>query len=512
MRLHQLFILISFFAILAPSSSLGRAGGGHTYSGSSRSSSSSSRSSSSHSSSSSNSNSGSTTVYYSSNRSYDNNSSGPMPIGFLLILVIVFIVVIYLMTRNNRKVSSSDELGFEIPHHHDVGRAANLDSSLATLLQEDSEFSLPLFKDFCYALYSTLHHARGKGSKELDHYRAYISDEAYARLMGMNQGVHPIMGVVIGAFDLQNIIFSADQVKVTIEFEANFTEDWGGGKQQSFYTEEKWTFVRKRGVKSRSPEKTRSIACPACGSPAQSDQHGKCPACANVIRSGVYDWFVEQIVVVELSNRPPLLTSTVEEEGTDLPTIYDPQLRALEPQLLADLNAKDLNAFNERTQKIFFELQKAWSARNIKSLRPYETDSMYETQLYWIEEYKKQHLVNRMDAVRIHEVKLCKIFYDAHYISVTVRIFAEMKDWTESESGALVSGSKSSTRAFTEYWTMIRSRTLTPPKGGFDQCPACGAELQISQAGVCSFCSSKISSGEFDWVLSSIEQDEAYRG
>jgi hypothetical protein len=31
-------------------------------------------------------------------------------------------------------------------------------------------------------------------------------------------------------------------------------------------------------------------------------------------------------------------------------------------------------------------------------------------------------------------------------------------------------------------------------------------------AGVCEYCQGKVTSGEFDWVLSRIEQDEAYRG
>jgi hypothetical protein len=43
-------------------------------------------------------------------------------------------------------------------------------------------------------------------------------------------------------------------------------------------------------------------------------------------------------------------------------------------------------------------------------------------------------------------------------------------------------------------------------------CPNCGAALKINRAGVCEYCQGKVTSGEFDWVLSRIEQDEAYRG
>ena len=43
-------------------------------------------------------------------------------------------------------------------------------------------------------------------------------------------------------------------------------------------------------------------------------------------------------------------------------------------------------------------------------------------------------------------------------------------------------------------------------------CPNCGAGLAINMAGSCSACNAKVTSGDFDWVLSRIEQDEAYTG
>jgi hypothetical protein len=34
----------------------------------------------------------------------------------------------------------------------------------------------------------------------------------------------------------------------------------------------------------------------------------------------------------------------------------------------------------------------------------------------------------------------------------------------------------------------------------------------VSETGVCGYCDAKITGGEFDWVLSTIDQDETYRG
>jgi hypothetical protein len=43
-------------------------------------------------------------------------------------------------------------------------------------------------------------------------------------------------------------------------------------------------------------------------------------------------------------------------------------------------------------------------------------------------------------------------------------------------------------------------------------CPSCGAELKAGMGGTCEYCGAHVTRGEFDWVLSRIDQDEAYRG
>ena len=41
-------------------------------------------------------------------------------------------------------------------------------------------------------------------------------------------------------------------------------------------------------------------------------------------------------------------------------------------------------------------------------------------------------------------------------------------------------------------------------------CPNCGAPLDINRTGNCNQCQAEITSGDFDWVLSKIEQDDDY--
>ena len=103
---------------------------------------------------------------------------------------------------------------------------------------------------------------------------------------------------------------------------------------------------------------------------------------------------------------------------------------------------------------------------------------------------------------------------DAWLESVTVRIFARMRDWTEDASGKVVGGSRSEDRIFSEYWTFIRTAGKPArPRAELESCPSCSAPLdKVNESGVCGYCDAKITGGDFDWVLSAIDQDESYRG
>jgi hypothetical protein len=75
-----------------------------------------------------------------------------------------------------------------------------------------------------------------------------------------------------------------------------------------------------------------------------------------------------------------------------------------------------------------------------------------------------------------------------------------------------VAGSDREERAYTEYWTMIRGTAARGASRIDRGCPSCGAPLAIDMAGSCAHCKAHVVAGEFDWVLSRIEQDEVYQG
>ncbi len=91
-------------------------------------------------------------------------------------------------------------------------------------------------------------------------------------------------------------------------------------------------------------------------------------------------------------------------------------------------------------------------------------------------------------------------------------MFASSLDYTVDDSGKVVSGNRQKPRAYSEYWTLIRGTQRKGPTKTELSCPNCGAPLDVTMAGDCKYCNVKITTGEFDWVLSRIEQDESYGG
>lgn len=367
----------------------------------------------------------------------------------------------------------------------------------------DPGFSRIVFEDFLYSLYAEVQTARGAG--QLNRVSAYLSENAARALGSMARGA--VDTVIVGKLALMEATANAAGARVVADIESNYTED-----RRGFYVHERWTLTRGPGARSRDPKRARILGCPSCGAPQDALFGGTCRHCGKMVNDGSFDWTVAAVVVLDRAERPPLLTSTVEEQGTDLPTVLDPTL----PGAMMALRQKDphfdLEPFKQRVGLVFQQFQRAWSGRDLASMRPFLSDALFTTQQYWIRAYLAQHLRNVTEDNRITNLQLAKVVSDPYYDAITIRVFATGHDYTVDDAGKVVSGSKSRVRAYSEYWTLIRGTNRKGPTRTDLACPNCGAPLDVNMAGDCKYCKVKITTGDFDWVLSKIEQDESYVG
>jgi hypothetical protein len=360
-----------------------------------------------------------------------------------------------------------------------------------------------VFEDFAFELYSAAHRTRGDPSA----LTPYLSAVAIGQLRARGMAPHQI---VIGTLRIESIKLAQqpsprEQVMVRIEA-THFVGD------AAVMAVEHWQLVRDPGAKSKPPERTRTWPCPNCGSPWSSGLARTCAHCGQDVGTGRFDWSVDQIWVDSEVPANASLTGTVAEYGNELATVVDPPAHALMQAITKDDPNVTFPQVQARLTLIYGRLNEAWNLNDLAPVRGFITRQLRGYLEYWLREYARQGLRNKLDDAHVTGVQLAKVTRDKWYDAITVRVFAEGCDYTSDQGGNVVGGSKSSRRAYTEYWTLLRSSARRGPVTTTASCPNCGAPLSISDAGNCTHCDATVEAGSFDWVLSKIEQDDNYAG
>jgi Tim44-like domain len=434
------------------------------------------------------------------------------PVVALVIDAILIAIGVYIYMRRDRqkKDYSSRAAAYDTTVDTSVDRS-DLTEKFNEWRKHDPNFSELLFEDFLHGLFANLHTARGKGN--LNDYAPFANAWSRKYLKSLNSDdLADVEGIIVGSFQILDASDADDTLTATVRFEANYTERPKKGRGETYYVVEDWTVSRDRDVLSKPPGGITSNNCPKCGAGLQFTPERTCRYCLAQVEGGEYDWGVTSIESIARESRGPVLTEDVPDVGLDRPTIRHPNLQ-FELQKMKMRSGKfSEDRFLERVEYIFTELQAAWSDRDWDKARPYVTDRIYDSYHYWIDAYKRQNLWNVLDEIEINEIVIAKFVHDPFHDAITCRIYASMIDYVADENEKIVRGSKKKPMVFSEYWTFIRRKGVKDSKQENGNCPNCGAGLQISMAGVCEYCNSKITNGDFDWVLSRIEQDEAYQG
>jgi hypothetical protein len=500
-RARRLWLLcgIVLALLLVAAVAFGRPGGGHSYSGGSRSSGSSSRS---------------------SGGGGGGGGDGGFLVEILIYLVIqnpavgiplIIIVCIGMLVRaaiqrgmKSWSTTSTDVSSVQTVHRHTSAPRQQMEA----LRQVDPEFSLVLFEDFVYMMYQAVHRSRALGTAPL---AAYLEPGLASVLPDPN--LADVQGIVIGALRYEDFSgLGTGTIRVELEIEANFVELAKNGQQHRFYVVDQLVLTRQHSAKSRPFSRAHKLDCPNCGAPLESMRGSQCSYCRQEVGLGRFDWMIAELSNLTREPRGPLLTGDTPETGTDTPTIADSSAPARFQQLQQRDPSLTWQTFTTRMAHVFGALQVAWSGRNPLQIRPYVSDNLFQTMLYWIDLYIASRCRNVTENARILRIDLANVTSDKHYDAITVRMFASSIDYTIGDDGKLLSGSKSRTRTYSEYWTWIRGTARRGQSRGDVACPNCGAELRIGMAGTCEYCRVKVTAGEFDWVLSRIEQDDSYSG
>lgn len=387
-------------------------------------------------------------------------------------------------------------------------------AGLERLAQSDPGFSLPVLQSYLALVHRRAYEALG--ARDARALAPFVDDGALQGLLASNPHVASVSELVLGGVRVLGVDARGGYDLLRVEFESTRVEHLEGGERRRVLVTERWTFRRLQGACSLPPEETERMGCPSCGAAVETTTLGRCVQCDTPITAGQLQWQATGVAVEtrRVVTPPPVgLVQGGRESSYDLPTRVAPDLAARMRELMARHPDFELSAFRDRVEKIYTELQAAWSEGRWEAVRPWVTDHLFQTLRFWMERYTRHGLQNRLTDVRLHRIEVVSVGVDAWYESVTVRIWGSMTDCVVDASGRVVGGNPRVPREFSEYWTFLRASGTGGAVHDAHRCPSCGAPLdRVNQAGICGYCDSKITTGRFDWVLSRIDQPEAYAG
>lgn len=178
------------------------------------------------------------------------------------------------------------------------------------------------------------------------------------------------------------------------------------------------------------------------------------------------------------------------------------QIQAIDPYFSVD-------KFNAWVREVFLKLQQAWTDRDWKKIRPFESEELFAQHNQQLEEYIRNNKINVIEKIGIKSCKLVSFTEDGDKEVVKVNLSAVMRDYVIDATTRKVLESDPNKDWYMNYiLTFNRKKGVKTQEGlsnmSTTNCPNCGAPTQITSSGQCEYCGSVITTGEHDWVLSDL--------
>lgn len=226
---------------------------------------------------------------------------------------------------------------------------------------------------------------------------------------------------------------------------------------------------------------------------------GICIACYFILKkSGKIDQMMADFKDVQTSLNGamsnPTFTNNIE--------YVEDQIRLIDPYFSED-------AFLGFTREVFIKIQQAWTNRDWSVIRPFESNELFAQHQAQLQEYINNNKINVIEKISINHVRLRDFKQDGDKEVIVVELHAVMRDYVIDANSKQVLESNPNKDWNMRYLMTFNRKTgvktvVGTNKKATTNCPNCGAPTQITSSGMCEYCGSVITTGEYDWVLSDI--------
>ena len=190
------------------------------------------------------------------------------------------------------------------------------------------------------------------------------------------------------------------------------------------------------------------------------------------------------------------------EATLDYTNVVADEIRAIDPAFSSD-------KFIGFAREVFMKIQEAWTSKDWKVIRPFESENLFNQHKQQLDEYIRQGKTNVVEKIAIKHCSLHSFKQDGDKEVLTVWLNAVMRDYVIDDATKNVLESDPNRDWFMKYEMVFNRKAglkTDPGKKGnsITNCPNCGAPTEITSSGQCSYCGSVITNGEHDWVLTDI--------
>ena len=168
-----------------------------------------------------------------------------------------------------------------------------------------------------------------------------------------------------------------------------------------------------------------------------------------------------------------------------------------------DFSGSDFITFSKN---VFMDIEDAWCKRDLAPVRPVMHQNLYNTTEKQVQSKIQQGVVYHYESIAIDTAYLTSFVKDSQFEYLTTYLSARMIDYqVDEKTGNIIRGDK------TTRWVMrykmkfvrsagVKTKQETGEMNGHN-CPNCGAPLEMSSSGICEYCGSTVTTGEYSWVL-----------
>lgn len=158
---------------------------------------------------------------------------------------------------------------------------------------------------------------------------------------------------------------------------------------------------------------------------------------------------------------------------------------------------------------VFVALQQAWTAKDWRTIRAFESNNLYDQHARQLQQYIDKKQTNVVEDISVLETRIESYEEDEENSYLNAIIRARYCDYViEDESGRVIKGKKGHRYIMTyrmQFMRKLDAKTENQTQTKATQCPNCGAPLAINQNGICEYCGAEVTTGANQWVLSALQ-------